>query len=121
MALQHIEVISIPVKDQDNAKEFYLQKLGFRLLNDSPFEAGKRWVQLAISEDSRTSITLVTWFDKMPPGCVQGLIIATDDIEASYQALKNAGVDITPVYETPWGKFANFKDPDGNGWGLHQP
>lgn len=119
MALRHIEVISIPVSDQDVAIEFYRDKLGFKLITDSVFDEGMRWVQLAV-DDSPTTITLVTWFENLKPGAVQGLILATDDIATSFNALKDAGVSIEPIYDTPWGRFASFRDPDGNGWSLHQ-
>lgn len=120
MHLRSIEVISIPVRDQDAALAFYREKLGCRVLTDSVFEEGMRWVQLTIGAQAGPTISLVTWFENMQPGSVQGLILTTDDIEADYQALKDAGVDTDPVVDTPWGRFARFRDLDGNGWSLHQ-
>jgi uncharacterized glyoxalase superfamily protein PhnB len=43
------------------------------------------------------------------------------DIEGTVAALADRGVQFTqPVFDTPFGKFARFNDPDGNGWQLHE-
>jgi len=36
------------------------------------------------------------------------------------EALKEKGIVFKKMDETPWGKFAQFSDPDGNGLTLHQ-
>lgn len=120
MSLNHIEIISIPVTDQERAKVFYEQTLGFALLEDAPFGEGMRWGQLAPGKDDATSIALVNWFEDMPPGSVQGLVIGVDDIAAKREELTGKSVDVSNIDDTPWGKFATLKDPDGNCWTLHQ-
>jgi len=116
--MKSIEIISIPVTDQAKAKEFYIN-LGFELMVEAPFEEGKQWVQLAFP-DSEVSITLVTWFKNMPPGCIDGFVIQTDDINAEIAALAAKGIIAGQVDTTPWGLFAALKDPDGNRISLHQ-
>jgi catechol 2,3-dioxygenase-like lactoylglutathione lyase family enzyme len=118
--MQRITVVSVPVSDQDAAKEFYVGKLGFELIADAPFGPGLRWLQVA-PPGSETSITLVTWFDEMPPGTVRGLVIDTDDLEADYRALVERGVPFSgPPKPTDGGTFATFADPDGNHLSLRQ-
>ena len=69
---------------------------------------------------AETSITLVTWFDTMPPGSVQGLVVGTDNVaEARSQLIKN-GVDLSEIQVAPWGRSATFSDPDRNRWILQQ-
>ena len=116
--MKAIEIISIPVTDQEKAKVFYLN-LGFELMVEAPFEEGKKWVQLAFPE-SEVSITLVTWFTNMPPGCIDGLVIQTDDINAEISALAEKGIEVGKIDTTPWGQFAALEDPDGNRISLHQ-
>ena len=66
MALTNLEVISVPVSDQDRAKSFYAEKLGFSVEMDSTFgDGGMRWVMLR-PPGSGTAVTLVTWFETMP-------------------------------------------------------
>ena len=108
-----IEVVSIPVSNQQVSKEFYL-KLGFQVLNETPMGNGDTWVQLHIP-GQRTTISLVTWFKNIAPGSSQGLVLHVDDIEKEVADLKAKGIAVNNIDPTPWGKFADFKDPDGNG------
>ena len=116
--MKSIEIISIPVTDQTRAKEFYLQ-LGFELIVEAPFEGGQDWVQLGFP-GSTVSITLVTWFDNMPAGCISGLVIKTDDLAKEIEELTAKGLNVGKIDQTPWGKFAWMKDLDGNALCLHQ-
>jgi predicted enzyme related to lactoylglutathione lyase len=116
--MKSIEVISIPVTDQQAAKEFY-QKIGFQLITEADMGNGSTWVQLGIPGQF-TSITLVNWFKQMSPGSMQGLVIKTEDIEKEVAELKAKGVDVKDIDKTPWGRFASFYDPDGNGLTLRQ-
>lgn len=120
MKLTNIEIISIPVTDQDRSKAFYSEILGFKLLHDAEFAEGMRWVHLTPSDEAQTSITLVHWFDAMPAGSCQGLILLTEDLEEAHAELTAKGLEMEAIQEQPWGKFAGFKDPDGNGWSLRQ-
>lgn len=119
MKLNRIDIVSIPVKDQQSAKVFYTEVLGFSVTRDNPMGPEQRWIELVL-EGAETSITLVTWFDSMPPGSVQGLVLDTDDLLTAHSQLKSKGLDISDVEDAPWGRYATFKDPDGNGWVLQQ-
>ncbi|MEZ2338695.1 VOC family protein [Mucilaginibacter sp. RCC_168] len=115
--MKAIEVISIPVTDQTRAKEFY-QKLGFEILVDAPFAPDQQWVQLGFP-GSPVSITLVTRFPEMIPGCIRGFVIKTDNLDADIKDLTAKGIELGTIDETPWGKFLAVKDPDGNVMSLH--
>jgi predicted enzyme related to lactoylglutathione lyase len=117
MIMKSIEILSIPVTDQEAAKQFYL-RLGFTLLREAPFEAHK-WIQLALPGQESVSITLVTWFPELQPGAIRGFVIKTDDLDAEIEQLTAAGIEVGKVDQTPWGRFATVKDPDGNSWSLH--
>ena len=119
MSLNRIAIISVPVSDQAAARDFYADTLGFEVIRDNPMGPDQRWVQVG-PKGAETSLTLVTWLDKMPAGSVQGLVLNSDDIEADRDAIAAKGVEITEVGDTPWGRFAMFSDPDGNGWVLQQ-
>jgi catechol 2,3-dioxygenase-like lactoylglutathione lyase family enzyme len=115
-----ISMISIPVGDQDRAKAFYKEVLGFEEVTDTPYGDGLRWVQVR-PPGSDTSFTLVTWFPSMPAGSLQGLVIETPDVQAAYLDLLEKGVHFThePRQEA-WGTFTTFSDPDGNSLVLAQ-
>jgi catechol 2,3-dioxygenase-like lactoylglutathione lyase family enzyme len=119
MTKMTIEVIFVPVTDVDRAKDFYVNKLGFTADHDNKVKEGLRFVQLT-PEGSACSIAFGEGITEMKPGTQQGIMMVVGDVRAVRQELKEKGVDITDIDEQPWGTFAYFKDPDGNGWTLQQ-
>src|SRR5215218_3402719 len=112
MAVQDVVVVSVPVSNQERAKEFYVEKLGFELTRDES-SPGIRWVQVT-PKGGTTSLTLVTWFETMPPGSLQGLVLGSDDLEKDCEELVARGVEFDqPLQQQPWGKEAVVRDPDG--------
>jgi uncharacterized glyoxalase superfamily protein PhnB len=85
----------------------------------APFMPGARWIELAPA-GAQTVLTLVTWFENMKPGGVTGLVLETDDVDGDAALLKERGVEISVIEPAPWGRYATFSDPDGNGWVLQQ-
>ncbi|HEX4657886.1 MAG TPA: glyoxalase superfamily protein [Streptosporangiaceae bacterium] len=121
MALTNLSVVSVPVSDQDRAKRFYADTLGFSVDIDSSFGDGMRWVMLR-PPGSGTAITLVTWFETMPAGSLTGSVLSCDDLDKTLADLAAHGVSFNEdeVQEAPWGRWKTFDDPDGNGWVLQQ-
>jgi catechol 2,3-dioxygenase-like lactoylglutathione lyase family enzyme len=115
--LTSLQVISVPVSDQDRAKAFYRDVLGFEELADSPMGPEMRWVQLGLP-GAQTSITLVTWFDTMPAGSLKGVVLGCEDVDRAAQALADKGLTLAPIESAPWGRYTTFDDPDGNGFVL---
>lgn len=112
--------MSVPVNDQEQAKSFYTEILDFELRADNQWGEGMRWIEVA-PEGATASLTLVTWFEAMPPGSLQGLVVATEDIEATHKKLVDRGVHFDmPPTDLPGGAQAVFRDPDGNGFVLWQ-
>ena len=122
MALSGIEVISVPVSDQDVAKKFYAETLGFSVAMDTTFgNDGMRWVMLR-PPGGASAITLVTWFDTMSPGSQRGTVLGCDDIEQTAAGLRAHKLSFheETIQEAPWGRWLTFSDPDGNAWVLQQ-
>jgi catechol 2,3-dioxygenase-like lactoylglutathione lyase family enzyme len=113
--LRGIEIVSIPVKDQDAALKFYTEKLGFKVATNQFFGEGQRWIELLIL-GAETHLALFT-----PPGHenriggFQPVTFRCDDVFATANALKQKGVTLAeePKKEV-WGTRALFRDPDGN-------
>jgi catechol 2,3-dioxygenase-like lactoylglutathione lyase family enzyme len=120
MAITHIQLLSLPVRDQDRARDFYVEVLGFELVREMPMGPDARWVQVR-PPGAATSITLVTWFDSMPAGSSAGLVLEVDDLDATITELRSRGLDLpSEIAEEPWGRFVTCSDPDGNGLILQQ-
>lgn len=107
--MKTVEIVMIPVSDQQKAKEFYL-KMGFKLIAEAPSHHGQTWIQLGLP-DQNTSISLAKF---------HGIILETDDIEEEIGKLKTIEISVEKIDNTPWGRFAWFKDLDGNGLCLHE-
>jgi len=89
---------------------------------DSAFAGGgMRWVMLR-PPGGGTAITLVTWFDSMPPGSLRGAVLGCDDLEKTLADLADRGIVFNEddIQEAPWGRWKTFGDPDGNAWVLQQ-
>jgi catechol 2,3-dioxygenase-like lactoylglutathione lyase family enzyme len=119
-AISGVAVVSVPVSDQDRARDFYVEKLGFELVQDRSL-GDMRWVQVR-PPGSPTSLTLVTWFPTMPAGSLKGLVLETENVQAAYETLRGRGVEVAhePKQEF-WGTYTALDDPDGNGLVLSQP
>jgi lactoylglutathione lyase len=125
--ITRIQSVTIYVSDQDKAKAFYTQKLGFAERMDAPMGPESRWVELAPG-NGETSLVLMKpvagtpGYDlaKSMVGSWATFIFAVDDIQATYQALTARGVEFEDApSRQDWGWWATLKDPDGNVIGLH--
>lgn len=115
-----VALVSVPVGDQERAKAFYIEQLGFELLRDDSSIPGLRWIQVAPAGGG-PSLTLVDWFETMPAGSLRGLVFAVDDLDAAYEKLRSQDVHFnSPPERQPWGTEAVFVDPDGNEFVLQQ-
>ena len=92
------------VADQDRAKDFYCDVLGFELVSDNTMGPDQRRVQVC-PPGAETS-----------PGSLKGLVVETDDLDADVKALTARGLAIEGgIQDAPWGRYVTFADPDGNG------
>ena len=107
--MKSIEIIMLPVKDQQKAKEFYL-KLGFKIIVEAPAEHGDTWIQMGLPGGGAT-ISLASF---------QGIVCETEDMTKEIEELKTKGIEVKKIDTTPWGQFAWLKDLDGNSLCLHQ-
>src|SRR5919199_6347505 len=106
--------VSVPVSDQDQARDFYVEILGFEELVDNSFREGMRWIEVA-PEGSATSMMLVSWSESLILSMYRVITLATDDIQAVHEELVAKGIVFElPPTRTPSGTQAMFRDPDGN-------
>lgn len=128
-----LELVVIPVTDVDRAKNFYVENASFNLDVDMSFGDDFRVVQLT-PPGSACSIGIGKGITEATPGSVQGLFLIVSDILASRAELVERGVAVDEVRHLEsgewvpgpdperanYGSFADFKDPDGNGFVLQE-
>jgi lactoylglutathione lyase len=129
--LTRIGTVTIQVRDQDKALEFYTKKLGFEKRMDQPMGPGQRWIEVA-PPGAQTRILLYKASMEMPGsdsyeeatsriGKNTGLVMETDDIQETFARLTANGVKIVdPPKKQPYGWWGVFADQDGNTYGVHQ-
>lgn len=125
----HVATAAIIVSDQDKAKDFYVNTLGFILRSDSPLFPGapNRWLTVVPNEGATTEILLDLASDYGPHfrhllGNTQGIFISVTNLVQLYNDLKAKGVEFTGEPDVqPWGSSVFLKDPDGNQIMLVEP
>jgi catechol 2,3-dioxygenase-like lactoylglutathione lyase family enzyme len=127
---QSLALTSVVVRDYDEAIRFYVDVLGFDLIEDTYIETqDKRWVVVApagsigarlllaraVGEEQRSRIGNQT-------GGRVFLFLYTDDFWRDYQAYRKKGVEFVREPKTEsYGTVAVFRDLYGNLWDLVQP
>jgi catechol 2,3-dioxygenase-like lactoylglutathione lyase family enzyme len=128
----HLGLVAIVVGEYDPAIRFFVDVLGFELVEDSP----------SLTNDGRPK----RWVVVRPPGAVTGLLLAradgddqasavgkqaagrvgfflhVEDFDAAYARMAVAGVEfVTAPRMEPYGQVAVFRDVAGNKWDLIGP
>jgi lactoylglutathione lyase len=122
--LTAVRSVAIYVGDQDRAKRFYTETLGFDLIQDTPMGDGPgrpRWIEVAPPDRNVLLVLFTPPGSESQIGTFSNVLFECDDLQATHKELARRGVEFT---EEPskqfWGWWAVFKDPDGNSYGLGQ-
>jgi catechol 2,3-dioxygenase-like lactoylglutathione lyase family enzyme len=128
----YLEQIAIIVDDYDDAIQFFVEKLGFELLEDSPALTNdgraKRWVVVR-PPNARTALLLAKADGDHQTQAVGeqfagrvGLFLRVDDFLAAYERMRRSGVEfVTQPRAEDYGQVVVFLDVAGNRWDLLGP
>ena len=125
------------VHEQDEALEFYTQKLGMEVRQDVtvPELGNFRWLTVGPAGTPDVSIVLMAIpgppvmdpetaeqvKELMAKGFAGAIFLTTDDVYGDYEQLKSRGVEFTEdPEERPYGIDTGFRDPSGNAFRLTQ-
>ena len=113
--IKAVKFVSVPVSDQDRALAFYTEKLGMRVITDSPFDGSQRWIELGIPRAETRLVLFATPGQEKMRGGFMNISFMADDVAETARVLAERGVEFVKGPEkADWGTFAIFKDPDGN-------
>lgn len=125
------------VQDQDEALDFWINRVGFEVKEDVTVAAlgNFRWLTVGPKTDTGTAVVLMAIpgppvMDEqtkslverlMSQGFATGLFFTTDDAHAAYASLVANGVEVTgEPTEQPYGIDFGFRDPSGNSYRVSQ-
>lgn len=121
-----VTLISIPVRDQETALQFYTKKLGFIVKKDAPLDGGNRWITLVSPEWQDGPELLLepapkhfepskVYQDALMEAGIPYTQFDVDSVDAEYKRLTELGVEFS-VKPTSMGtvKFTVFNDTCGN-------
>jgi predicted enzyme related to lactoylglutathione lyase len=138
MATIRVANAQLWVHDQEEALDFWTNKVGFEVRADVSLpELGDfRWLTVGPPGQDDFSIALLTVpgqpvmdegtqkqvEDLMAKGFASGIFLNADDVQAAYEELKGRGVEFTEApSERPYGIDSEFRDPSGNRIRLGKP
>ncbi|MDA3933640.1 MAG: VOC family protein [Gammaproteobacteria bacterium] len=126
---QKLAMLALLVEDYDEALAFYVNMLGFELIEDTPVpEQHKRWVVVAPPGSTAHLLLARAANDEQSirignqTGGRVFLFLHTDDFHRDYQRYREQGIEFVrgPIDE-PYGTVGVFRDLYGNLWDLIQP
>jgi predicted enzyme related to lactoylglutathione lyase len=132
--ITNISIVSVFVKDQDAAKKFYIDVLGFQEQDDITLGDGYRWCTIVHPTQPELAVNLAVPGPPLAPemveairraqdeGGMNGLGLNVDDCQKTYEELSAKGVEfIQPPSQRPYGTEALCRDNSGNWLVLVQP
>lgn len=110
-------MVTMAVKDMSQAKEFYAEQLGLKVIQDFRQSDEQWWVALSAHEGG-ANVTLTTFHGNLQPGTMT-MYFQTADVEAAHKGLENKGVKVNDVQDDLFGpgsgvKWFDLNDPEGN-------
>lgn len=133
--IQRLSHVTYYVLDQDAARDFYVNKLGFELRMDATADNGFRWLTVGPKGQPDLQIVLMkvdgpnmepdlsaTLRRLLSAGKLGGGVLQTADCRKTYEELKAKGVEfVSPPKEQFYGIEAVVKDNSGNWFSMTQP
>jgi lactoylglutathione lyase len=114
-----IATAAVYVEDQQKAKAFWTEKVGFEVVRETPMGPGASWLEVA-PKGAETALviypkSMMKGWEEMKPS----LVFVCEDIDETYRKMKENGVTFAgEPQKMAWGTFAQFYDEDGNSFVL---
>jgi catechol 2,3-dioxygenase-like lactoylglutathione lyase family enzyme len=132
--ITNISLMTLWVTDQDQARDFYVTKLGFEARADVRMGDGFRWVTIVHPQQPELEVTLMVPGPPLDPemtqavqralakGTMGGFGLRTDNCQNTYEDLVAQGVEFSqPPAKRPYGTEAVMRDNSGNWLVLIEP
>jgi len=123
--INNIGKITLYFENQEEAKNFWVNKLNFVVKFEQEMGPGMKWIEVAPSEESFTTFIL---YDKNmmktqnPSANIEhpSILLSTNDIDKAYMEMKNNSVEVGDLMTMQYGKMFSFKDLENNEYLLRE-
>ncbi|MFJ6210654.1 VOC family protein [Lysinibacillus sp. NPDC092081] len=117
--INKIGQIMLYVNNQNEAKEFWTEKVGFSVISEEDNGQGMKWIEIAPTKEAETRINLHNkeLIAKMQPEMNLGtpsLMFFSEDFDKLYNNLLNKNVTVGEIVNMPSGRVFNFADNENN-------
>lgn len=121
--IRGVNQVVLPVDDQERAKRFWAEVMGFEVVEDAPYGDG-RWIAV-LTPDGHTRLVLNRRNPGQRPDDApaslpnSNVMFYSDDIQATYRQLSERGVRfLAAPRKHPFGWWSMFEDTEGNRYAL---
>jgi len=122
--INKIGKVTVYVEDQEQAKDFWVNKLGFVLKFEQPMGPEFSWIEVGPSENEFTTLVLYAKaaMEQHDPSKVShpSILFSTTDIDSAYENMNSNGVKVGELQKMPYGSMFTFYDQDGNEYLLRE-
>nr|WP_309101119.1 VOC family protein [Fredinandcohnia onubensis] len=122
--INKIGKVTVYVEDQEQAKDFWVNKLGFVLKFEQPMGPEFSWIEVGPSKNEFTTLVLYAKaaMEQHDPSKVShpSILFSTTDIDSAYDKMNSNGVKVGELQKMPYGSMFTFYDQDGNQYLLRE-
>ncbi|GGI14060.1 VOC family protein [Gottfriedia solisilvae] len=122
--INKIGKVTLYVQDQEAAKDFWINKVGFVLKYEMAMGPNAKWIEVGPSESEFTTLVLYSKssMEQHKPEKVAhpSVLFSTNDVESAYKQMQDNGVKVDEMLRMPFGTMFSFYDQDGNDYILRE-
>lgn len=122
--INKISRITLYVDNQQQAKIFWIEQIGFELKFEQAINSQITWLEVGPKNHDTTFVLYDKELMKKMNSttCIDhsSIILSTEDIETEHQRMKDQGIKVNDIQVMPYGKVFVFYDQDGNDYLLRE-
>lgn len=116
--IKEIAFNAYPSNSVESTRKWYEEMLGLKFSGPYAEDGVEKYNEAPIG-NGYFSLMAAEWIGR-EAGSASGIVFEVDDIEASAKSLRDKGVTVEDIYDTPVCRITSFTDPEGNKISFHQ-
>lgn len=113
--IKQIATVAVYVEDQQKAKTFWTEKVGFKVVAEHPMGPNATWLEVAPKGAESRLVLYPKAMMKGSENMKASIVFQSEDVKGTYEKMKANGVEfLGELQEMQFGSFVQFKDEDEN-------